>query len=314
MPFLIAFGVILAILFLVLLFAYVCFRIVFYRPTRKPVPQDEYPIPPGKEYEEYKDVMVNWMKQARAYPYERVSTTSFDGLTLRGKYYELQKDGPIEILFHGYEGSSERDLCGGMQRCFALGRNALLVDHRGHGDSDGHVTSFGILERKDCLAWIDFVIQRFGKDVKIMIGGVSLGAATVLMAAGEQLPKNVVCALGDCSYSSPKEIIRKVVKDMRLPPALVYPFIKLGAKLFGKFNLEETSPVQAMQTCKIPVIILHGDADTLVPCDMAERIFNACPTKKKLVMINGAGHGLAYPKDEQAYVQAVQDFQDDCGF
>lgn len=65
MPFLIAFGVILAILLLVLLFAYVCFRIVFYRPTRKPVPQDEYPIPPGKEYEEYKDVMVNWMKQAR---------------------------------------------------------------------------------------------------------------------------------------------------------------------------------------------------------------------------------------------------------
>ena len=314
MPFLIAFGIILTLLILILLIAYVCFRIVFYIPPRKPIAEDEFPLPPGKAYEEYRSVMERWMKTARTYPYERVSITSFDGLTLRGKYYEQKKGAPLEILFHGYQGSSDRDLCGGMQRCFALGRNALLVDHRAGGDSDGNVTSFGILERKDCLRWIDFAIEKFGKDVKIMIGGISMGAATVLMASGEPLPKNVVCVLGDCSYSAPKDIIKKVVKEMHLPPAIFYPFIKLGAKLFGKFDLEETSPLQAIQSCTIPVILFHGDRDSLVPYEMSQQIFDACKAPKKLVFIPNAEHGLAYPQDEETYIREIQDFEKQCGF
>ena len=313
MPFLIAFGVLLALLILILLTAYVCFRIAFYLPPRKPVAEDEFPLPPGKAYEEYRDVLEGWMKTARAYPYERVSITSFDGLTLCGKYYEHKKGAPLEILFHGYQGSSDRDLCGGVRRCFALGRNALLVDHRGGGDSQGNVTTFGILERKDCLKWIDFAIEKFGKDVKIILCGISMGAATVLMTAGETLPENVVYVLGDCSYSAPKDIIKKVVKEMRLPPAIFYPFIKLGAKLFGKFDLEETSPVQAIQSCKVPVILFHGDNESLVPCEMSKQIFNACPTPKKLVLIPDAEHGLAYPKDEQTYIDEIRAFEKQCG-
>jgi len=133
-----------------------------------------------------------------------------------------------------------------------------------------------------------------------------------MMAAGEDLPENVVCALGDCSYSSPKEIICKIVKEMHLPPKLVYPFIKLGAKLFGKFDLEETSPVQAMATCKVPVLLLHGDEDAFVPYAMSEQIYAACNTPKKLVCVKGAGHGLAYPKDTEAYVAALRAFEKEC--
>ena len=295
----------------ILAIAYYCYRRVFYSPPRKPIAKDEYEIPPGKIYEEYRDTMVNWMKETRAMKCERVSITSFDGLTLRGRLYEYAKDAPVEILFHGYQGTSERDLCGGVQRCFALGRSALLVDQRASGESDGKVISFGVNERKDCLQWIDFIIEKLGKDVKIMLGGVSMGAATVLMAAGETLPDNVVCALGDCGYSSAREIIQKIVKEMHLPPKLVYPFIKLGARLFGHFNLEETSPVQAMETCKIPVILLHGDEDAFVPFEMSEKIYVACQTPKRLVTVQGAGHGLAFPKDEVGYIQALREFEQD---
>lgn len=314
MPFFIAFGVIVALMLIILLIAYYCYRKVFYSPPRKPLQADEYQIPPGEIYEPYRDVMVAWMKETRQMPHRRVSITSFDGLTLRGKYYEYQKGAPIEILFHGYQGTSERDLCGGVQRCFSLGRNALLIDQRASGESDGNVISFGINERKDCLRWIDFVIQEFGKDVKIMLGGISMGAATVLMTAGEPLPDNVVCVLGDCSYSSAKDIIQKIVREIHLPPTLVYPFIKLGAKIFGKFNLDETSPVAAMKTCKIPVLLLHGDTDAFVPHEMSEKIYNACQTQKRLVTIPGAGHGLAFPKDQEGYVAALLQFQTDCGF
>jgi len=307
-PFWIVTIVIVALIGIVLGAAYYCFRRVFYSPARIPLGKDEYEIPPGKIYEPYRDEMVAWMKETREMPHENVSVTSFDGLTLRGKYYEYQKGAPLEILFHGYQGNSERDLCGGVQRCFSLGRNALLIDQRGSGD-DGHVISFGINERKDCLKWIEFAIQKFGDDVKIMLGGVSMGASTVLMAAGEALPKNVVCALGDCGYSSAKEIIQKIVKEMHLPPKLVYPFIKLGAKLFGGFNLDETSPVKAMETCKIPILLLHGDDDAFVPFEMSEKIYEACQTPKRLVKVKGAGHGLAYPKNKAGYIAALKAFE-----
>ena len=308
-PFLIAVAVIAMLTFAL---AYYCYRRIFYSPARKPLGKDEFEIPPGEIYEEYREQFVAWMKETREMPCERVSITSFDGLTLRGKYYEYKKGAPIEMLFHGYQGNSERDLCGGVQRCFALGRNALLIDQRGSGESDGHVISFGINERKDCLRWIDFAIEKFGKDCKIMLGGISMGASTVLMAAGEPLPENVVCALGDCGYSSPKEIIQKVVKEMRLPPKLLYPFIKLGAKAFGKFDLDEASPVKAMETCKVPVLLLHGDEDDFVPFAMSEQIFNACTSTKRLVPIQGAGHGLAYPKNPAAYIAALKEFEKEC--
>ena len=144
-----------------------------------------------------------------------------------------------------------------------------------------------------------------------MLGGVSMGAATVLTTAGEDLPPNVVCILGDCGYSSAKEIIKKIVKEMHLPPSLVYPFIKLGAKLFGHFNLEETSPIEAMKTCKVPVLLIHGDKDAYVPYEMSEKIYAACSSPKRLVKVVDAGHGLAYPKDEAFYIATLKQFEQD---
>lgn len=314
MPFLIAGCVLLILAFVALGAAFYCYRRVFYLSPTPILAEDEFDLPQGDCYLPFHERMLAWMKETRALPHETVEITSFDGLTLRGKLYEYEKGAPIEILFHGYKGTSERDLCGGAQRCFALKRNTLIVDQRGSGLSEGHTTSFGILERKDCLRWVDYLIERFGKDVKIILGGISMGAATVLMAAGEEdLPKNVQYVVGDCSYSSPKEIICKTVKEMGLPPSLVYPFIKLGAKIFGKFNLEETSPLQAMARCSVPVILLHGDADDFVPVEMSQRLYEACASKKKLVIVEGADHGLAYPKDVDAYVNALKEFEKECG-
>jgi fermentation-respiration switch protein FrsA (DUF1100 family) len=258
--------------------------------------------------------MESWVRETRAMPREEMSITSFDGLTLRGRYYEYAPGAPLEILFHGYRGHAERDLSGGVERCFALGRNALVVNHRASADSDGHVISFGINERRDCLRWVDAAIARFGPDVKIILTGISMGGATVLMAAGEPLPPNVVCVLADCPYSDPGDIIRKVIREMKLPARLLYPFVKLGARLYGRFDLEETSPLRAMKTCRVPVIFIHGDTDAFVPCEMSTQVYEVCPTKKKLVMIPGAGHGLAYPADKELYLRSLREFQQECGF
>ena len=249
----------------VLITAYICFRMAFYVPNRKPKNTEEFDLPRGKIYEPYHEQMIAWTKESRALPQERFTITSFDGLKLSGKYFEHTPDAPIELMFHGYRGNAERDLSGAVQRCFSLGRSVLIVDQRTSGKSEGNVISFGINESRDCMSWVNFIIEHFGKDVKIILTGISMGASTVMMASSMDLPPNVISALADCGYTSAKNIIKKVMRGMHLPADLLYPFVKLGARLYGRFNLEETSPIEAMKNCRIPIIFIHGETDDFMP-------------------------------------------------
>lgn len=290
------------------LISYICFRMAFYSPARPPEKSDAIEIPEGEIYKEFRECMENWVREARARPHEDVSITSFDGLTLRGKYFEYAPGAPIELMFHGYRGDGERDMSGGVHRCFELGRSALVVDQRGNASSDGRVISFGINEHRDCLSWLDYALGRFGSDVKIILTGISMGASSVLMTADKALPPNVLGILADCGYSSAKDIIKLVIARMGLPAGLSYPFVKLGARLFGRFDLEELSPEEALKNAKVPVIFFHGEDDAFVPCEMSRKNYEACASKKMLVTVPGAGHGLSYPVAPETYLQALRDF------
>jgi fermentation-respiration switch protein FrsA (DUF1100 family) len=184
----------------------------------------------------------------------------------------------------------------------------LVVDQRCCGRSEGRTITFGIREHRDCLRWLDFMLERFGPDVKIILTGVSMGAATVLMAGGCDLPPNVIGILADCGYSSARDIMADVMKKMGVPSGLGYPFVKLGARLFGGFDPDETSPVEAVKRCKVPVIFYHGETDDFVPCAMSRKNFEACVSRKALVTIPGAGHGLCYPVARDRYVQTLGEF------
>lgn len=299
---------------IVLITAYVCFRLVCYSKDRIPPGEDEYDLPEGDVYIPFHQRLIDWVKVKRSLPCEELEITSFDGLRLRGKYYKFFDDAIVEILIHGYRGNSERDLSAGLERCKRLGRNAVLVDLRGAGNSEGNVISFGINEHKDLLQWIDFLIEKLGRDVKIILTGISMGGSTVVMAAGKKLPENVVCVLADCGFSSAKAILYKVLTDMKLPPKLFYPFIRLGAILYGGFDLDNEPAIEAVTKATVPIIFIHGEDDDFVPCYMSRELFDECSAPKKLVTIKGAGHGLAYPTDKDAYVNALKDFANECGF
>ena len=296
----------LALILAVAVIAYVCYRIAFYNPKVKTDPQ-RIDIPEGEIYEPFRDVMTDWVRWTRTLPYEPVEITSHDGLRLRGKFYEYAPGAPMELMFHGYRGNAERDLSGGVARCFALGRSVLMVDQRSCGDSEGKTITFGIYEHLDCLRWVDFAVEKF-PDCKIILTGVSMGASTVLMAAGKPLPKNVVGVLADCGYTSAREIMYAVIKQMGLPPKLSYPFVKLGAKLFGGFDLDSASAIEAVEKIQVPVIFYHGQADDFVPCSMSEKMYAACKARKRLVTVPNAGHGLAFPVDQEGYLQSLGEF------
>ena len=114
----------------VLLISYGCYRFAFYVPARKPVADDVIELPEGAVYEPYWEKMEYWIKEARKLPQESVEITSLDGLKLQGKFYEYAPGAPVEIMFHGYRGSAERDMSGGVHRCFKVGRSALVVEQR----------------------------------------------------------------------------------------------------------------------------------------------------------------------------------------
>ncbi len=300
--------VIAILLLLLLLTIYICFILTFYVFRNNNKNKEEYPIPPGKVYEPHREEMIALMKEVRGFSYKEYSTTSFDGLRLHAKYYETIKGAPIEIMHHGYRGSAERDLCGGVQRAFAAKHNVLLIDQRTSGKSEGHVITFGINERYDTLSWVDLVIKEFGEEQKIIITGISMGAATVLMASELDLPNNVIGVIADCGYTSPKEIIIKCVKNLKLPSGLFYPLIKIGAKLFGHFNLEAASPINAIENTKLPVILFHGEDDDFVPCYMSVKLHEKAKTRIKLITVPKAGHGLSYLIEPELYIKELNEF------
>ena len=295
---------------LVILTSAICYLKVFYSAKRKPRAEDDYDLPPGKEYEPFHPQMIEWTKEARLTPHKKVEIETFDGLTLRGRYYEHSKDAPIEIMMHGYGGNMERDLSGGIFRALKIGHSVLVYNHRGSGESDGHTLTFGINESRDCRRWIDYVINNINKDAKIIISGVSMGGATAMIVSGfDDLPKNVVGVVADCGYTSAKDIIKKVIRDMKLPPNLLYPFVKLGGMIFGRFNVDETSPIEQVKKSKLPTIFVHGDADTFIPKEMSAENYERCSAPiKKLVYIKGAAHGLAYPAGQDEYLDELRAF------
>ena len=291
----------------VLLGAWLCFRLAFYVPDRKPRDPDFIDLPQGKVYEPFWDSMRRWTRMMRQMPHEQVSVTSFDGLTLTGNLYEYAPDAPIELMFHGYRGNAERDLSGGVQRCFQLGRSALLVDQRCSGGSQGNVITFGVKEHRDCLVWVDYLLQRF-PERKVILTGISMGASTVLMAAGQPLPENVIGVLADCGFTSAPDILKDVMGKIGMPPVIFYPLVRLGARLFGGFDPEESRAVDAVKKATLPVIFFHGEDDDFVPCRMSRENYEACASRKKLVTIPKAGHGLSFPVAQEAYLDALADF------
>ena len=290
----------------VLLLARFCYRMAFYSLNEHE--QDIYIIPPGKQYEAVADDILTAISEVDQLPYELVTTTATDGTKLVGRYYHFRDGAPLQILFHGYRGCGVREFAGNNRLAADIGFNALVVDERAHGKSGGHTITFGIKERYDCVSWANYAAERFGKDTKIFLSGVSMGAASVVMASDLNLPENVKAITADCPFSSPGEIIRKVSRDIHLPICISYPFAVLGALLYGKFKLWESSAKKSVKHTRIPILLIHGEDDLFVPCDMSREIYAACNGPVELVVFPGAGHGISYFSNENLYHSTFRDF------
>lgn len=286
--------------------AYYAYRVAFYA---SPNNRDGIPATDGTQYDPYREEMSRIFHQLNDRPCEFVTIQSHDGLTLSGRYYHIQDGAPLDIGFHGYRSSPMTDFSGGSELSFQLGHNVLLVDQRAHGKSSGCTITFGILERRDLLRWVDYAVKRFGKETKIILYGISMGGATVLMASELALPENVRGIIADCPYASALDIILHVGKSIPIPQWLMKPFVILGAKIFGGFDICETDALRAVKNTGVPILIIHGEADGFVPCEMSD-IASTNPDFVARHTFPGADHGISYLVDTPRYKKIVTEFME----
>ncbi len=302
--------VVLALALLFLAAVYITFFIVFYSANK--TGEDILDAPKGEAYKPHFERFGELISELKEIPFEGVYTVAPDGTKLFARYYHVKDGAPLQIECHGYRGSGLRDFCGGNKIAREMEHNTLLIDQRGHGKSGGNAITFGIKERYDLLSWINYAVERFGEDLKIILCGVSMGGSTVIMASDLELPKNVVGIVADCPFSAPKEIISKVSADLKIPPVISMPLISIGARLYGGFSLNEASAIESIKNAKVPILIIHGEDDGFVPCYMSDALYNAAPEKVSFEKFPGANHGICYMVDCERYQKATKDFIMNC--
>ena len=228
-------------------------------------------------------------------------------LRLHGVHFP-QEGHRYAILFHGYTGAAWQMAPYG-RMFYDMGYSVLTPDARAHGESGGDYIDMGWLERPDVLGWIDSVTGA-DPDAEIVLLGVSMGGATVMMAAGEDLPDNVKCIVEDCGYSSVWDEFRLQLKNVFGLPA--FPLLNaasLACRIRAGYSFQEASSVRQLQKAAVPMLFIHGDADTFVPFSMLDVVYEACasPEKEKLV-VRDAAHGAAADTDPELYGDTVTDF------
>ena len=293
--------------------AYYAFNTAFLMPKDRT--EDVYKLPKSLQNVKGKEAMKELIHEMNQIEFEPVWITSHDGLKLFGRYYHVADGAPLQIQFHGYKSYGIRDFCGGNKMARERGHNTLIIDHRAHGQSEGRIITFGINESKDCKSWAEYALERFGPDVPVFLAGISMGAASVLMASSLDLPENVKGILANCPFSKPTEIIKYSSMDMDLPgiiKVLSVPFAVLGAAIYGGFSLNSNSAEEAVKKTKVPILIIHGEDDKVVPHAMSEKIYKANPEMVSWETFPDASHGVSYIFDTPRYEKLTNKFIDEC--
>ena len=266
-----------------------------------------------QQWEEYKKIIhpnKEWYMEQNM---EHITIKSRDDITLHADYLPAEAENSrnrVAICFHGYTSCGIND-CSSMARFLhGLGFDCLIVDNRAHGKSEGDYVGFGILDRYDCLSWIKYINERFEGKKDILLFGVSMGASTVLMAAGlKDFPKNVKAIIADCAFTSPYEVFTHVLKkDYKLPE---FPIMQINDMICRKkagYGFKDYSTLEAVKNTSCPILFVHGKNDNFVPTVMSERNYAACNSPKELLIVDNAGHAASYYENKDLYESKVTEF------
>lgn len=239
---------------------------------------------------------------------EEWNIESKDGLKLWAQLYPAKAPSHIYILaVHGYT-VDHRDIAPAIVPFVEQGWNVLAIDQRGRGHSEGSFLSMGWLEKDDVVLWTEEIVAH-DPQAQIVLYGESMGAATVMMASGEQLPSNVVAVVEDCGYTSAYAMFKDQLSErFGLPEFPFLPAAELVGQMRLGFDFKDASAIDQIQKATLPILFIHGGADDYVPTYMGQELYDSYQGEKELLIVEGAGHGLSADVDPQGYYTKVFSF------
>lgn len=249
------------------------------------------------DYKEYENLEV-----------EQLEILSDDNLKLKGYFYKNNLETKkLIIIHHGYTANHYISIQY-MKMFLDLGFNALLIDMRSHGESEGDYASYGYNEVRDLDLWVETMKSKLGEDIIIGLHGQSMGAATVMLYGG-LFEEKIKFVIEDCGYSEAKDVVKFGFKKAKAPANILYPFVSHRIRKKYNFDLSSISPKKAIDNSKVPTLFIHGTGDTTVPCYMCEEMYNEKKEGyKKIYLVEGAIHMDAYVTDKERYEKEVKDF------
>lgn len=240
--------------------------------------------------------------------YSNVYIKSFDNLTMHGyKILNENSSNKWVITVHGYT-SKGLYMSNYAKRFYDMGYNILIPDLRGHGESEGNYIGMGWYDRLDILKWIDLILNE-NENSKIILHGVSMGAATVSMTSGEELPSNIKAIISDCGYTSVWEQFSHQLKSMySLPNFPIMNASSAIARFKAGYGLKEASALKQVAKSKTPILFIHGDEDDFVPYKMMDDLYNAANCEKEKLTVQGAGHAKSSKVNPYLYWSTIENF------
>ncbi|MGN0374909.1 MAG: alpha/beta hydrolase [Butyrivibrio sp.] len=263
----------------------------------------------GTDWSRYSDMLQTRKKYFLEQLHRDVYISSRDNLKLHATFFPRGDCRKIVICFHGYTSSGMSDYIALSDYYFRNGYSMLLPDARAHGESEGEYVGFGCLDRWDAMEWIKWVIKECGPKTQILLHGTSMGGATVLMTSALKLPGQVKGVISDCAFTSPKYVFTHVLHTMyHLPAFPVIPLTDCVNRIKAGYGMDECNAAREISKTRIPVLMIHGDADNFVPVSMCHEIYANCNAPKTKLIIKGASHAESYYKDTKAYEAALDKF------
>ncbi|MGL4651047.1 MAG: alpha/beta hydrolase [Caldilineaceae bacterium] len=242
-----------------------------------------------------------------------IQLRSDDGLMLHAAFYQAPvPTGRSVILAHGYGGNGDEMAQFGDFYRDQLGYNILIPDARGHGFSEGDYIGFGWHERRDYQMWIDWLegrVRSFGQEPEILLHGISMGAATVMMTSGEDLPPSVKAVIEDGGYTAADDVLAyQLGRLYGLPAFPIVPSTSLVTQIRAGYSFAEASALKQIAQSELPTLFIHGEADTFVPYPMVNEVYAAHPGPKQILVVPDAPHGANYIVDPETYEATVKAF------
>lgn len=256
---------------------------------------------------EFLGEMEQWLA---GQPHEPVEIEGHDGTRLAGHLFRVPNPKRVILAMHGWRSGWARDFSLVSEFLRQNDCTVLYAEQRGQGGSGGDYMGFGMIERHDCLTWINWLNENGFDEFPVYLVGISMGATTVLMAAGfPELPENVAGIIADCGFTSAKAIWKHICEqNLRRPFARREKRVDQLCRKRIDLRPDAYSTLDAMAVCKTPVLFIHGSADSFVPVEMTLENFEACAAPKKLLIVDGANHGMSYVMERETYEQAVIEF------